>query len=331
VKLGLSKPRRKVAVTSQYTVPTAVTKLEELHPSFDTLPRPRVIAFAAGKGGAGKTSCAANVASMLSAANYRILVIDMDVQANQQVLFGVANDAPGLDDGKGLTAAIVTGDASHANPIRDVRPGVDLIPAGHQTRKLSDYLSGVSLKERHATVRSVIEELAEGYDLTVIDSRPSGELLGEIALLASDYVVIPTRTDAMSWDQGLNTIARLYEDAGADARLLGVVLFATQRGAVKIQAETRAQINNKLDAIAPVLSTVIYHSEKAAKDQSEAGLTADEYAAAAVELARPFWEDPSGPRFASNSRGNADDYASLTVEIIEEMLKPAGASLEVGG
>lgn len=128
--------------------------------------------------------------------------------------------------------------------------------------------------------------------------------------MSRDYLVVPSRTDSMSWDQGLDTIARLYEDSGATARLLGVVLFATQRGAERIQADTRTAITAKLGGIAPVLGTVIYASEKAAKDQSEAGLLAEEYANAAAALNKPFWEDPTAPRFAANSAGTASDHAS---------------------
>lgn len=65
---------------------------------------------------------------------------------------------------------------------------------------------------------------------------------------------------------------------------------------------------------------MIYYSERAAKDQSETGLTADEYAAAARELAKPIWVDPTAPRFAGNADGTADDYASLAVEIIDSLL-----------
>lgn len=323
--MKLPKPKRKSRPTSAHTVPTALRRLADLHPEFDALPLPRVVAFAAGKGGAGKTTCSANFAATLAAAGYKVLVIDLDVQANQSVLFGVNRDAAGLDGGKGFTAAVVTDDASHVRPIPNVRPGIDLVPAGPHTRKLSDYLVGIAPDERKETVRSVVEQLASrGYDVVVIDSRPSGEMLGEVALLASDFLVVPTRTDAMSWDQGLDTIARLYSDSGAAARLLGVVLFATQRGAAQIQGDTRTKIAAKLKGIAPVFATMVYASEKAAKDQSEAGLTADEYADAAAALNKPFWEDPTGPRFASNSSGTADDHASLTVEIVEEMLKPAG-------
>lgn len=319
----LPRPRRLAPATSSHSVPSALARLAELRPEFLTLPEPRIVAFAAGKGGAGKTTCSANFAAILAAADYKVLLIDLDVQANQRVLFGLDAAAPGQDDGRGFTAAVVTEDASHAKPVRDVRPGLDLITAGTHTRKLSDYLVGLSVEERRRTVRTIVERLAAGYDLVVIDSRPSGEMLGEVALLASDYLVVPTRTDAMSWDQGLDTIARLYTDSDATARLVGVVLFATQRGATTIQADTRSAIAKKLDGIAPVLNTVVYWSEKAAKDQSEAGLLADEYAAAATQLAKPFWEDPASPRFASNSTGTAGDHASLSVELIEQMLKPA--------
>lgn len=314
------KLRRKAARTSDYDLAGAISHLEVLHNKLVDVPAPRTIAFAAGKGGVGKTSISANFASMLSASGWRVLVIDLDTQANQSVLFGVEEDDPGLDEGKGLLASVLTGDISHVSPIRDVRPGVDLVPAGVETRKLSDYLATRTQLERRAAVRSIIDQLGGPYDLVVIDSRPSGELLGELALLAASYVVIPTKTDAMSWDRGLSTIANLYDAAEADARILGVAIFATARGAVKIQAETRKQITKKLGGAAPIFRTMIYYSERAAKDQSETGLTADEYAAAARELAKPIWVDPTAPRFAGNADGTADDYASLAVEIIESLL-----------
>lgn len=314
------KLRRKLPRTSAYDVAGAISHLEILRPKLNDVPAPRVVAFAAGKGGAGKTSVSANFASVLSAAGWRILVIDLDTQSNQPVLFGVEADDPGLDEGKGLLAAILTGDSAHISLIRDVRPGVDLVPAGVETRKLSDYLATRDPAERRDGVRSTVHRLAVGYDLVVIDSRPSGELLGELALLAANYIVIPTKTDSMSWDRGLTTIANLYDSAEADARILGVVIFGTARGAAKIQAETRQQITEKLGGVAPVFDTMIYFSERAAKDQSETGLTADEYAAAARELSKPIWEDPNAPRFAGNAGGTADDYASLAVEIVEALI-----------
>lgn len=188
------KLRRKAARTSDYDLAGAIGHLEVLHAKLADVPPPRTIAFAAGKGGVGKTSISANFASMLSASGWRVLVIDLDTQANQSVLFGVEEDDPGLDEGKGLLASVLTGDISHVRPIRDVRPGVDLVPAGVETRKLSDYLATRTQQERRASVRSIIDQLGDGYDLVVIDSRPSGELLGELALLAANYVVIPTKT-----------------------------------------------------------------------------------------------------------------------------------------
>lgn len=314
------KVRRKLP-TSAYDVPAATAHLEALRPKLDNVPGPRVIAFAAGKGGVGKTSICANFASVLSAAGWRVLIVDLDTQSNQSVLFGVDADDPGLDEDKGPLAAVLTGDTAHVTPICDVRPGVDLIPAGVETRKLSDYLATRSSQaERCEIVRSTIRRLGAGYDLVVIDSRPSGELLGELALLAAKYVVIPTRTDSMSWDRGLTTIADLYDAAEADARILGIAIFATARGATKIQAETREQLTTMLGGVAAVFETMIYYSERAAKDQSEAGLTADEYALAARALSRPIWEDPAAPQFAGNAGGTADDYASLTVEIVEALL-----------
>lgn len=304
-----------------YSVVSALEQLRLLRAEVRILPSPRVITFVAGKGGAGKTSTSANFAAMTAAAGYRVLVIDLDVQANQTVLFGIPSDDPGVDQGQGFLSAVVAGQPELAKPLRDVRPGLDLMTGGTHTRKLSDYLTLSERPQRRELIRGVVEQLARDYDLVLVDSRPVGELLGEVAVLAADYLVIPTRTDAMSWDRGFKIIADLYETAEATARVLGAVIFATGRTSTQIQAKTRSQLQARLGDIAPVFQTMIYHSERAAKDQSERGLLADEYAMAAKALAKPFWEDPNAPRFASNSSGPAEDYANLSVEIVEEMLR----------
>jgi chromosome partitioning protein len=252
--------------------------------------------------------------------------VDLDIQGNQAALLGVAQDperAGELDDGRSMLTAVVSGDPSTVKPLLDVRPNLHLIAAGVDTRKLSDYLTLQRVEERGGAVRKVLEHLARRHELDVIiiDSRPAGEVLGEVAMLASDYLAIPLKTDALNWKYGLETFARLYDDSGATARLLGAYLFASGSGSSKIQADTRRAIEAKLAGMAPVFDAIIPHSEKAAGDQSEHGLTADEYAVAAGELGKPWWVNPQGPRFAANSGGISDAYASLTVEIVAEMVR----------
>jgi chromosome partitioning protein len=315
---------RTVRPIAAHSIDSGLRVLMEMLPAVRALPWPRVLTFAAGKGGVGKSSSTANVGGILAAAGYRVLVVDLDVQANQAALLGVVQDEDRvgeLDDGRSFLSAIVSGDPDMVRPLVDVRPQLHLIPAGLSTRKLSDYLTMQSPQERRRLVRDVIEYTAKllQADMVIIDSRPAGEVLGEVSLLVADYLTIPLKTDALS-GQGLSTIARLYGEAGADARLLGAYLFATGSSNTRIQADTRSDLEARLEGIAPVLQTVIPHSEKAAKDQSMSGLTADEYAAAADALARPFYEDSSAPTFARNSDGISAAYASLAVEIVTEML-----------
>jgi chromosome partitioning protein len=314
------------AAAAAHTVASGLAELARLLPTVRQLPSPRVLVFAAGKGGAGKSSSTANVGAILAAAGYRTLVIDLDIQANQAALLGVAQDpdrAGELDDGRSFLSAVVAGDGDLVRPLLEVRPDLHLVAAGLQTRKLSDYLTMSKEAERQKAVRVVIDRLVQRHDIDIVilDSRPAGELLGEVSLLAADYIAIPLKTDALSWNYGFDTIARLYGESGASARLLGSYLFATGAANTRIQADTRRELEDKLGDIAPVFVTVIPHSEKAAKDQSESGLTADEYAMASAALARPFFVDPGAPKFANNSDGISSAYASLAVEIIAEMVR----------
>src|SRR3546814_15947987 len=68
----------------------------------------RVITFATGKGGTGKTSCAANVAGLAAQAGWRTLLIDLDSQANLGHDLGFS-EAEGADNGANLVNTLVTG------------------------------------------------------------------------------------------------------------------------------------------------------------------------------------------------------------------------------
>lgn len=72
----------------------------------------RVITFATGKGGTGKTSCAANVAGLAAQAGWRTLLIDLDSQAN------LGHDL-GFSESEELTTALTWSTrSSPAEPLR---------------------------------------------------------------------------------------------------------------------------------------------------------------------------------------------------------------------
>jgi chromosome partitioning protein len=94
-----------------------------------------ILAIVNGKGGCGKTSCAANLAAIWASEHHRVLAVDLDAQGNLAVDLGVED----TDAGLAFSLAVQGGPA--LEPVRDVRPGLDLIAGGARTDQLAAALS----------------------------------------------------------------------------------------------------------------------------------------------------------------------------------------------
>lgn len=171
------------------------------------------------KGGVGKTATTLGIASSIRAAGRRVLVIDMDPQANATTGLGAGTE--------GFTA----GDVLHsghpgvgAQAITSTRWGehVDCIPAD------------LALAEReHDTGRPAHEfrlrtglEGVEGYDLVLIDCQPSlGELVTN-ALVAANFALIVTKADidSLSLANVTETVKVIGQHYNPDLAVAGIVV-----------------------------------------------------------------------------------------------------------
>ncbi|MCP6423373.1 AAA family ATPase, partial [Klebsiella pneumoniae] len=79
-----------------------------------------------GKGGTGKTSCAANVAGLAAQAGMKVLLIDLDSQGNLEFDLGYVDKG---DEGKHLVSTLLT-DGVLEPVLKNVRPNLDVIPGG---------------------------------------------------------------------------------------------------------------------------------------------------------------------------------------------------------
>src|SRR3546814_11051862 len=133
----------------------------------------RVITFATGKGGTGKTSCAANVAGLAAQAGWRTLLIDLDSQANLGHDLGFS-EAEGADNGAHLVNTLVTG-GTLTPVLAGVRPNLDVIPGGSKLDDLEDLVLGRQRRggDGRILLREDLAGLAQEYDLTTIDPPPS--------------------------------------------------------------------------------------------------------------------------------------------------------------
>jgi chromosome partitioning protein len=147
----------------------------------------RVIAMVNNKGGVGKTTCALNIAAGLARKARRILIIDIDPQANASlVLLG----AKLFDLPRSVYDVLLESDR-HILEIIVPTPieGLDLAPS--QTNLAHAELNLAAIRGRERILRRSIAQGLEGYRYILIDCPPSLGLLTINALLAASEVHIP--------------------------------------------------------------------------------------------------------------------------------------------
>lgn len=162
-----------------------------------------VLSIANQKGGVGKTTTAINLASSLSHEEKRVLLIDLDYQANATTCLGINRGSfvksvfDCIADDLPLEQAILKTDNQYIDvlPARTVVEGIEEKILLNQNR---DFILHTKLKN----VRTL-------YDYVLIDCPPSLGFVTINAMIASDGIIIPVQCEFLAMDgltQLLNTI-----------------------------------------------------------------------------------------------------------------------------
>lgn len=290
----------------------------------------RVCAVINGKGGVGKTSVTANIGGQIAAAGVRVLAVDLDLSGNLKLDLGYVGHASD-DDGKSVVDAIWNGNTIQT--ISDVRDNLDVVPGGRHLEMLAaisqtpmgDELPGGGVAQAFA---GKLAALVDGnYDLVLLDCPPGNPVLQDMALVATRYILIPTKTDPAGWD-GLRMVGPRVKKARKDNPLLtylGVVLFGHQTNATRIMRTTRARLDEVSDTV-PVLEAYIRHSETAAHDCRRRGQLAHELARdasaqtrerlAALRTRRSGNVIDLPPQLSASADSLAGDYEGLAREVL---------------
>jgi chromosome partitioning protein len=153
----------------------------------------QVIAIANQKGGVGKTTTAVTLGHGLALHGLRVLVVDLDPQGHVAFVLG-------LDKAPGLYRLIVE-EAPLSKVAVKARDNLSVILGDKQTEAAKRYVTTLNFRER-----VLLDILGDAdYDVIFLDTAPSLDVLHVAALMASDWVIIPTKLDAMAVD-GVNEI-----------------------------------------------------------------------------------------------------------------------------
>ena len=181
----------------------------------------RVISIVNQKGGVGKTTTAINLSSCIAVAEKRVLLIDIDPQANASSGLGVR-----LEEEEYSIYEVILSDADIRSTIVKTNvPHLDVLPSN--IHLVGAEVELVDVADREKKLKSAIQYIKDDYDYIFIDCPPSLGLLTLNALSASDSVLIPIQCEYYALEglsQLLNTIHLVQKGLNKDLKLEGVLL-----------------------------------------------------------------------------------------------------------
>ena len=259
----------------------------------------KIVAIANQKGGVGKTTTAVNLGAALAESGKRILVVDLDPQANATSSFGLQ----GVED-ISLYEPLL-GEASITDKILPTRrerlfivpADLDMAGAEVEIARMPNHLSRLAetLKPLHTD---------QTFDFVFLDCPPSLGILMSNALAAADELLTPIQCEYFALE-GLVKIVRLIEqvlDSGANERLeLGGIVMTMFDSRTNLSQQVVADVRKHFGE--RVYETVIPRSVRLSEAPSF-GKSILEYASSGPaakayrELAREFMKRHDSPATA---------------------------------
>jgi len=209
----------------------------------------RILALANQKGGVGKTTTAVNLAACLAEAGERVVVVDLDPQANATSGLGAcANGASAGDLFDGTDVRRV------ARPTQF--PNLALVASRGE-------LAGVAVElgahdDGETFLARALAPAREEYDWVLVDCPPSLGPLTVSALAAADQVVVPIQCEYYALEgltQLLESIERLRSRLNPRLSIAGMVLTMAD-GRTRLSADVAAEVRRHFgdlvfDAVVP--------------------------------------------------------------------------------
>jgi len=229
-----------------------------------------VISLVNQKGGVGKTTTAVSLAAFIGKKKKKVLIVDLDPQAN-------ATSGLGIDKGELETTTydVLINDAPIEDSIFETTAkNVDIVPTNINLAGAEVEL--VSAMSRENILKNAIDTIRDSYDYIIIDCPPSLGLLTVNALTASDKIIIPIQGEYYALEglsQLIDTINIVKKKLNSNIEILGVVLTMFDNR-TQLSRQVKEEVEKYFDK--KVFKTVIPRNVRLAEAPSH-GMAISDY------------------------------------------------------
>ncbi len=181
----------------------------------------KVFAFCNQKGGVGKTTSVINIAAALTQKGYKVLIIDLDSQAN--ATSGLGQEKPEIES---TSYQLIVENSNVLEIVRQTAfENLSIVPSNMDLSGAE--LELVSQMRREYKLKDRISEVADKFDFIFLDCPPSLGLISINALTASDYLIIPLQCEYYALEglsQLINTFQLVKKNLNSGLEIGGVLM-----------------------------------------------------------------------------------------------------------
>jgi chromosome partitioning protein len=289
----------------------------------------KTIAIYHNKGGVGKTTVAVNLAAALSKKGKRVLLIDIDSQANTTFATGLIKFQFDEDDDlreQNISHLLESGDFYFIPEIMRQshffnNPEIDVVPSHINLIDKQDKLNQIAVSRSRLISKLKIVE--KDFDIVLIDTPPSRDYYAEVALIASDYLIIPSDLKPFA-NQGLPTVKNFLKQINEyrvligkpPIKIIGVLASKISTNAKFLQytfPRQRTVISERYNL--PLMEAVIYDRTSLSECMNNT-----------ITVGELEYPDPKSVTKYAESKTNAQQSAMEFEMLAKEVLEEIGVS-----